>query len=278
MHKTPTRLLTSLLFPAILFACHQEDASHQAAVEHAATEPAAEPEMIITEGSCGTVFEGEICSWSKSKAGELVSFGATVPMSTVESAPSEGEMAWPPVTHARVAMTDEVKAATGIDHLGVNWEIFGHPPLTFMTPHFDFHFYMLPGDEVAAIDCEDLTMPDPGIVPEGYVLPDEYIPEMDIMLIGLCVPEMGMHAVNAEEAGASELFDGTFIVGFIYGNPHFIEPMIAKKLLDRREDFTVALPEVKGRGEGKANPAAFNGYYDKDIDSYHLTFTMAESD
>lgn len=281
MKNSSTRLLTGLILLVVLGACHKDDASHHAEAEHSATqiaEEAPKPELVLTEGSCEPVFEGEICSWSKSQGDELVYFGVTVPMSIVESAPLEGEMVFPPITHARVAMTEQVKAVTGMDHLGVNWEVFGHPPVTFMTPHFDFHFYLIPGEEVMAINCEDLTMPDPAIIPEGYVLPDEYIEEMDIMLVGLCVPEMGMHSVNAEHASSMEFFDATMIVGFIYGKTHFIEPMIAKKLLDRREDFTVAMPQVGDRGEGLANPVKFEGLYDEEIDAFYLKFTMAGSD
>ena len=162
--------------------------------------------------------------------------------------------------------------------LGVNWKIFGHPPQTFMTPHFDFHFYMLSGEEVMAIDCQDVTMPDPAIVPEGYVLPDEYIPEMELMLVGLCVPEMGMHAVNAEESAAEEFFDGTMIVGYIHGKTIFVEPMIAKHTLMRRQDFDIVLPDMGDRGSGLTNPADFMAYYDAENDAFNLTFTMASAD
>lgn len=282
MLKLPHITLFLLVLIPALLACAPEDSVQEAASTEPAVSPVeaapAEPGLVHTEGSCETVFEGQICSWSKSRGDELLSFGVTVPMTTVESAPSVGEMAFPPITLARVAMTDDVKRATGVDHLGVNWEIYGHPPQTFMTPHFDFHFYLMPGEEVAAITCEDVTMPDPAIVPEGYVLPDEHIPEMNITLIGLCVPEMGMHAVNAEEAAAEEFFDGTMIVGYIYGNPHFIEPMIAKHTLMRREDFDFTLPDVGDRGEGLANPSDFIGSYDADTDAYHLTFMMASAD
>ena len=49
--------------------------------------------------------------------------------------------------------------ATGFDHLSVNWEAHGHPPALFLTPHFDFHFYTVAPDRVAAIDCADLRKP-----------------------------------------------------------------------------------------------------------------------
>lgn len=278
--KPLSRSLLLALVPA-LAACTQEDSHPQVSAEALATQAAelapADRGLVTTMGSCENVFGGDICTWSKSRGGELVSFGATLPMTTVENAPPEGEMAWPPITEANVLMPPEVTAKTGYDHLGVNWEVYGHPPRTFMTPHFDLHFYSMPVTDVLAITCEDVTKPDPADLPEGYILPDDYIEEMNVMMVGLCVPEMGMHALSAAAAELEEFFDSTMIVGYIYGKPHFIEPMVAKHALMRREDFSTDIPKFGGRPDGLADPVEFHAYYDAEADAYQLTFSMVSS-
>ena len=79
-----------------------------------------------------------------------------------------------------VDLPAEARESTGIDHLGINWEAHGHPPAIFMEPHFDFHFYSVSRDAVAAIDCADLSKP--ASAPEGYELPDIEIPDMGTLV------------------------------------------------------------------------------------------------
>jgi hypothetical protein len=263
-------LLAGLL--AALAGCSEEQAAQQAVTQ----EPAAAPAVTLTTGECKPVFEGEICTWSKSRGDELLAFGATVPMSTVESAPPEGELVMPPVTHARIALPPAVRETAGIDHLGINWEVYGHPPHTFMTPHFDFHFYTWSGAEIEAIDCSNLNKPDQ--LPEGYILPDIGIPEMNMTLVGLCVPEMGMHGVRESEYDDTEFFDGTMIIGYYEQEVIFIEPMVAKDHLMKRQDFGLAMPQLAHLREGVASPATFEAEYDAEQDAYHLVFSMVGSE
>jgi hypothetical protein len=194
-------------------------------------------------------------------------------MSTVESAPAEGELVMPPVTHARIALPQAVRDATGVDHLGVNWEVYGHPPTTFMTPHFDFHFYTWSGAAIEAIDCSDLSKPEQ--LPDGYILPDIGIPEMNMTLVGLCVPEMGMHGVLESEYNNTEFFDGSMIIGYYNQEVIFIEPMVAKHHLMKRQDFDLDMPRLAHLRQGTATPADFEARYDASQDAYHLVFTMA---
>lgn len=223
----------------------------------------------VVEGSCATVYGGEICTYGVISGSAVVEFGATVSLSTVENAPLDEIPVFPPINLARVAFPDEVRSASGVDHLGINWEVQGHPPETFQTPHFDFHFYMTDGTTVDGIDCSDTSKPD--VVPAGYELHDMPIPGTDMMLVGTCVPQMGMHAVNAEHAARSEKFDATMIVGYYASEPIFVEPMITRDLLLRRENFTLDMPA----GVAGINvPAAFEGTYEADTDSYRLQFRM----
>jgi len=148
----------------------------------------------------------------------------------------------------------------------------GHPPGTFMTPHFDFHLYTLSGEGIEAIDCSDLSKPEQA--PDGYTLPDITIPDMGT-LVGLCVPEMGMHALDEKEMTASEMFGAAMIVGFYAKETIFIEPMIARKTLLDREDFSLAIPGgLADLGNGTAWPSSFKAVYDEESSVWHLVFSM----
>jgi len=233
-----------------------------------AEKPAA-PQII--SGECETVYGGEICTYGKIVNGQVVEFGATIPMATVENAPLDEEMVFPPLTLARIEMPAEIKSKTGIDHLGINWEVQGHPPATFLTPHFDFHFYTKSGAEIDAIDCSNTDKPE--TLPTGYVMPDDEVPGYGT-LIGLCVPAMGMHALNGVDAGATEIFESTMIVGFYEQEVIFVEPMISRAKLLAGHSFATTVPEVEDAGEGVMWPNSFEAIYDEATNSYRFVYTM----
>lgn len=223
------------------------------------------------KGACQSVFEGEVCTWAEVEGDQLLAFGATVPDSTINNAPLDAEMVMPPITYARIKMPSIVKKATGIDNLGINWEAQGHPPATFLTPHFDFHFYTIGGDEVMAIDCSDTRKPDE--LPAGYVLPDMETPDGGTM-VGVCVPQMGMHALVEEEMNAPGVFEATMVVGYYSQDLIFLEPMIARDKLLSHENFSIAVPPVSGRAEGLTWPAGFTARYDQKAGAYQFNFSM----
>ena len=56
-------------------------------------------------------------------------------------------------------------------------------------------------------------------------------------LIGVCIPNMGMHAIPESDAAATTPFSAAIIVGYYDGKPIFIEPMITKAKLLERQSF-----------------------------------------
>lgn len=220
-------------------------------------------------GSCQTIFGGEVCAWGTMVGDEITEFGATIPVATVQNAPAEVEMEFPPAFVGVVPLPDAVKAATGFDHLGVNWEPHGHPPGLFMVPHFDLHFYTIGPEAVQAIDCEDVTKPD--AVPAGYTLPDVEIPELGT-LVGLCVPKMGMHAMLEAEVSETEPFGASLIVGYDRQQVIFAEPMIAQSKLLEARTFTLDMPPVSA-GADVRWPRSFEAVYDEAAQSYRIVFS-----
>lgn len=235
----------------------------------AAQEP---PPPQTVQGECADVFGGQVCSWADlDGAGAVTAFGVTVPMRVVDSAPAEMVMAWPPVANATLRMPAQVTETLGVDHFTFFWEAHGHPPGAFLTPHFDFHFYNIATAAREAMDCTDTSKP--ATLTPGYILPDEEIPGLGL-LVGLCVPAMGMHSGPADEFARTDLFDGTMIVGYYQGAPIFFEPMIAKHHLARRQSFDVAMPVVPGVPAGVRYPARFRAEYDAATDAYQFRFAV----
>lgn len=225
-------------------------------------------------GACAEVFTGEVCTWALMKGPDLVEAGATIPLATIEGAPAEASMTWPPKPVASIDLPDGVKKLTPLRQLIINWEPGGHPPAAFLTPHFDFHFYAITPAEIAAIDCKDERKPP--ALPRAYGLPDIPLPEhmahmMGVpSLIGLCVPNMGMHAIPEVEIARAGAFEGTMVVGYYGGRPIFVEPMIAKATLLKKASFDLPIPAVPGAARF---PATFQARWDAARREYRFTLS-----
>jgi hypothetical protein len=231
--------------------------------------------LVEVKGACADVFGAPVCTWAKTKGKNLVEAGAVVPLASIENAPADQPMVWPPAAAAQIDMPEPARQQGSLTHLSVYWEPGGHPPAAFMTPHFDFHFYTVPDSERAAMDCKDLTKP--ASRPVEYSLPDIPLPpEMAQMmgvpaLIGLCVPEMGMHALPVSEIERKEAFSGTMVIGYYKGEPIFIEPMLSKAMLLRKDSFALTIPHVPGLVGSQATQ--FRGDYDATQQAYRFTLS-----
>jgi hypothetical protein len=220
--------------------------------------------------SCAPVLGSEVCTWVVMEGGTVVRLGATIPMSLIDEVPADAEMVWPPQSLAAIALPPEAQAALGIDHLGINWEAHGHPPASFMAQHFDFHFFSLSQDKVEAIDCSDESKP--SRLPEGYALPDIDVPGMGV-LVGLCVPQMGMHAMPAPDVDATDPFEASMMIGYYGGEPMSFEPMVSRALLLERSDFTLPMPVIEGLPAGVTYPTEFRAEYEAPSAQYRLIFS-----
>jgi hypothetical protein len=229
-----------------------------------------EPTLAMVEGECADVYGADICTWAEVEGDQVVSLGMTVPMASVEGAPADAEMVWPPFKAANIALPAAAREQLGVHDLQVYWEAHGHPPGPYLVPHFDFHFYTIDEAATDAIDCADETKPTSP--PDGYALPDVEIPEIGF-LPGLCVPAMGMHALLQSELESEDTFSGTMVIGYYEQDPIFYEPMITQELLMQRQTFSLDMPSVSGLSEGVTIPGHFEAQYDADSDSYRFVFS-----
>lgn len=232
--------------------------------------PAPAPEIRETVGDCQLVFGAPVCTWSRKSGSRVVSFGALIPMAAIENSPDDAPMTWPPTMAAEVPMPADAKSATGVNHLTVFWEAHGHPPTPFLTPHFDFHFYVIDSGERMAITCADSTKP--AVLPPGYTLPDMDLPEIG-HLPGVCVPQMGMHALVTTELEDTATFSGTMVMGYYQGRPIFFEPMIARAKLLERRSFSLPMVTPVGLAAGVRYPTRFEAEYDPVLPGYRFVFS-----
>ena len=227
-----------------------------------------------TASSCAPVLGSEVCTWLVTEDGTPVELGATIPLALVEGVSTDVEMVWPPRELASVALPEQAREALGIQRLGINWEAHGHPPATFLTEHFDFHFYSIDEAEVMSIDCSDSSKP--AQTPASYALPDIEVPGMG-SFIGLCVPHMGMHAMPAHEVHETEPFGASMLIGYYSGEPIFFEPMVSRDLLLERSSFSLDMPPVRDLPHGVRYPSSFRAEYVAGSDAYRLVFSGFEA-
>lgn len=229
-------------------------------------------EARTVDGECADIYGGQVCTWATIDATDKVTeFGMTVPLATVEGAPAEMEMAWPPVAQGSIALPEAAQAATGMSHVTVYWEAHGHPPGPYLTPHWDFHFYSIPVAAQTAIDCSDTTKPT--TLPVGYALEDAEIPGLGV-LVGMCVPGMGMHSLPASELTSTEVFTGTMVMGYYGGQTIFIEPMISSAKLLEKASFELPMPEVEGAPADAKRPRSVVATYDAEANAYRIAFAV----
>lgn len=229
----------------------------------------AQKKQVITP-RCGAVFGGEICVGGTIKGTTIRSITATIPLSVIQGTPPAGAMVWPPPEALVLPLPEEIRKASGVDHLTFYWEPMGHPPTPFLTPHFDFHFYVVDNASRQAMDCKNEKKPES--LAAGYALRDADIPGIG-KLVGLCVPRMGMHSLPEADMNATTPFKSTLVLGYYNGKPIFFEPMIARATLLEKKNFSLRVPAPDGIPANVHYPRRFKARYDQSRQGYRFQFT-----
>lgn len=150
---------------------------------------------------------------------------------------------------------DQIAAATGIDHISIDFNPCGHPPLNvFTAPHYDFHMYrvdeqqrrcmtcdLLPGAPICNFLAPQTTLNgrgffnvntmlgsnQPSNMPNGFV-----VPASDM------VPHMGGHAWDPDQqpADAMSWMEPVWTMGTYDGSVVFYEPMTPLSFVTGDED------------------------------------------
>ena len=231
--------------------------------------------VVDLKGDCADVNKGQVCTWAKTHGDTVLEVGVDVSLVSLENASADAPFVWPPVAAATLKLPEPVMRLTALQQFTMYWEAGGHPPGPYMTPHFDFHFNSVSAGDIAAIDCADLSKPT--ALPAAYALPDIPLPPPMAkmmgapVLIGLCVPKMGMHSLLASEMESKTTFRGSMVVGFYHAKPIFVEPMLTRAMLLEKKSFDLAVPAVPGATG--AYPHAFKATYEEAKQLYHFAFS-----
>ena len=131
------------------------------------------------------------------------------------------------------------KVGSLFNHVGVGWNPNGHEPEhIYDKPHFDFHFYMMTPDEVAAIPPYDVAPAKFDNWPAAAYFPATYFNA------GGGVPQMGAHWVDVTSGEFhGHPFTQTFIFGSFDGKVTFYEPMITLEFLKNNSNYERAIPQ-----------------------------------
>ncbi len=250
-----------------------------AAVVLTLTTPAASaaPDDKFIAGDSATVAGGSVSTWARvNGGGKVIWVGLTIPLSMVENMPAPGS--GPAGAVATLNYPAIVQQTTYFNHAEVQANEHGHPANPryadvhrYEAAHFDFHFFSIP---VAAV----LTIP---FVPPSPLLPS--VP-MERLPVGYAqpefsVPQMGRHSSPLSEFTATDTWLATMVTGFLPDATamHFIEPMITREFLLRRQNFTLPVPQPAVLGKETQYPTECVVAYDKDADAYHIVFKGFEA-
>lgn len=143
-----------------------------------------------------------------------------------------GENNWVVDFHPKAGLTP-------FNHLGLDWNPSGHEPETiYGKPHFDFHFYLISPEAVAAIPPYEVdslkfkNWPASDYFPANYFNAGGGVPQMGAHWIDLTSPE-----INGQP------FTQTFIYGSYDGKVTFYEPMITLEFLKNNSNFVRDIPQ-----------------------------------
>ncbi len=159
--------------------------------------------------------------------------------------------------------------------VGVNWNPHGHDPEAWSVPHFDFHFYIVPPEEIDAIrlgtckyviDCADKER-------ARTPVPAKYVAE-DHIDVEAAVGRMGNHLIDArtpEIPDKPDLFTHTWIYGANAGHIAFYEPMITLKFLNSLPEVCAPIRQPQAWRQAGFYPTKYCVRYHADRDAYTIS-------
>lgn len=199
-------------------------------------DPGFPPEKHTTWGESGSLGDGTCTSFvTTNPGGKPVFVGAHFTAAELAGLPGGTDH-----HHVNLSLpaANGPKNPTHYRFLEYDWSPAGHPPPGIYTvPHFDWHFYTMPEEDVETIPYSETPTPVPDEQrPPGYV-PDRVV-----------VPKMGLHWFDSTAPEWNgDPFTHTFIYGSYRGDLTFGEPMVTKAFLEAQYEevrTTVATPEA----------------------------------
>src|SRR5262245_47576727 len=80
-----------------------------------------EASISETKGACADIHKSQVCTWAKMQGETLLEVGATVPIASIENAPADTPMVWPPVPVATLDIPEAARQKSGMNNVTVFW-------------------------------------------------------------------------------------------------------------------------------------------------------------
>jgi hypothetical protein len=236
-------------------------------------EPRTHPKPSSIIHGEATLYGGTLETWTALDTIEnVLEVGVRVPMVSIEKAPVMDGMTMhhDERTDRRIMpMPVAAQTQTILEHLDLYYAPMGHGPSRFARAHYDFHFFSISPSEVKKIDCRDLRLIDQSRLPRGY---QEGVPPF-ASAKDVCVPEMGIHAVNVLQfLGQNGAFEADLLIPHYGAQALSLEPMITREKLLKRQSFNIALPAITYWSNPRAVPSFFEARFDAQKDAYNFVF------
>lgn len=190
----------------------------------------------------------------------ILAAGVTFSLELAEEMPQPGS--GPAGAIASLEFPAVVQDTTFFNHLEIQSNPLGHeaPPGSVnpdrnRVPHFDFHFYGVPEEQVWAIPDRGPPLP---AVPADRLAPG-------YTQAGRSVLQMGRHSGPVWALTDPGPISTLMLAGYLPDGSqmHFLEPMISQEVLLGRQDFSVPVPMPRevGRAAPTLYPTRFEGLF-----------------
>jgi hypothetical protein len=163
-------------------------------------------------------------------------------------------------------LDQKAKDLTPFEHLVINWQVHGHPPLNvFTVPHFDFHLYTITLAERLAIPpYTPATAAQIDLLPPAGFMPASFKADPG------GIPAMGKHWIEALPTS----FSHVMVYGSYNGQVNFIEPMLTLALLQAGTTTNISYAQPQNFAKaGKWYPTQYNIYKDNQTLKHYVTLS-----
>jgi len=204
-----------------------------------------------------TIVDGSrIATWAlvSPRDQTILAVGVTFSLKMAKNMPEDGS--GPAGAFASLEFPALVQETTFFNHLEIQPEPHGHvsPPgsngTVYSVPHFDFHFYSIPEEEVLSIPAKNPPLP------PAYEIPSGYLPA------GPSIAEMGRHSSPRSVLFMDKL-TAAMVIGYLPDGSrmHFLEPMVSQETLLNKQDFTLDVPRLTTFGREMLYPTQFEATF-----------------
>ena len=90
---------------------------------------AKEVPVVEVKGECADAYQAQLCTWARTQGTTVVEVGLTVPTASIEHAPDDQDLVWPPAITATLRMPESAQQQAGLTELTVFWEAHDTRPV-----------------------------------------------------------------------------------------------------------------------------------------------------